>query len=91
MQTGADLCRSILVHHTIVCPNEVVDSLMLSIHEIYMFNKAASEEQNTPDKEVELMGSYKEKINELQEAGVPINTLQIKKALLKVLRQHKDV
>lgn len=37
------------------------------------------------------MKIYYSKIAQLQENNVPINTMQIKKALLKVLRQHQDV
>ena len=37
------------------------------------------------------MNLYKEKMVQMKEKGIPINTIQIKKALLKVLRQHSDV
>ena len=43
------------------------------------------------DPDVELMKIYKEKMEEMKAAGIAINTAQIKKALLKVLRQHSDV
>ena len=38
------------------------------------------------DPDVELMKLYKEKMDEMRASGIAINTAQIKKALLKVLR-----
>ena len=43
------------------------------------------------DPDIELMKLYKEKMEQMKEQGIAINTAQIKKALLKVLRQHSDV
>ena len=43
------------------------------------------------DPDVELMSLYKEKIEQLESQGIAISTHGIKKALLKVLRQHSDV
>lgn len=53
-----------------------------------MFNKLTNEGAVERDPDVDLMRLYKEKIDSLTTQGIPINTLQIKKALLKVLRQH---
>ena len=43
------------------------------------------------DPDIELMKIYNQKMEQMKENKVPINTMQIKKALLKVLRQHSDV
>lgn len=63
---------------------------MKNINGIYNFNKVVNDNFVSYDRDpdVELMKLYKDKIDQLQENNVPINTLQIKKALLKVLRQH---
>ena len=66
---------------------------MRNINGIYNFNKVVNDNfvSYEKDPDVELMKLYKDKIDQLQENNIPINTLQIKKALLKVLRQHQDV
>lgn len=66
---------------------------MRNINGIYNFNKVVNDNfvSYERDPDVELMKLYKDKIDQLQENNIPINTLQIKKALLKVLRQHQDV
>lgn len=63
---------------------------MKNINGIYNFNKVVNDNFVSYDRDpdVDLMKLYKDKIDQLQENNVPINTLQIKKALLKVLRQH---
>ena len=43
------------------------------------------------DPDIELMNLYRDKMTQMKEKGIQINAMQIKKALLKVLRQHSDV
>jgi aminopeptidase-like protein len=75
------------------CPPPIVDELLRSINGIYNFNKVINDnlQQLERDPDVDYMKLYKEKIESLQENNVPINTAQIKKALLKVLRFTADV
>jgi len=93
MQAGVDFCRTILIYSALTVPANVLDGLFRNINGIYghyqMINEKMQPIERDPD--VELMKLYKEKMEEMKTAGVAINTAQIKKALLKVLRQHSDV
>ena len=93
MQAGVDFCRSILIYSALTVPMPVLEGLFRNINGIYghyqMVNEKMQPIERDPD--VELMKLYKEKMDEMKAAGVAINTAQIRKALLRVLRQHSDV
>jgi len=76
IQTGADFCRSILIHSTISCPPPIVDQLLRNINGIYNYNKVVNDglQQLERDPDVDLMKMYKEKIESLQENNMPVNT-----------------
>lgn len=93
MQTGLDFCRAILIYSQIPAPLSVLEGLFKNINGIYSHYQIINENQQPieRDPDVELMKLYKEKMEQMKEQGISINTAQIKKALLKVLRQHSDV
>ena len=71
----------------------VLEGLFKNINGIYNHYQIINDQMQPieRDPDIELMKLYKEKMEQMKEQGIAINTAQIKKALLKVLRQHSDV
>lgn len=76
MQAGIDFNRAILVYASLTVPMSVLDGIFKNINGIYghyqMINDKMQPIERDPD--VELMKLYKEKMEEMKAAGVPINT-----------------
>lgn len=92
-QTGIDFCRALLIYQQIPAQQSILDNFFKNINGIYQFYRVYNEKLQPveKDQDVELMKIYNQKMEQMKENKVPINTMQIKKALLKVLRQHSDV
>lgn len=88
MQTGRDFCRTLLLYNQIPAPSSILDQFLKNINGIYTHYKVVNDRlyEMEKDPDVELMKLYREKIASMVEAGITINTKQIRKALLNVLR-----
>lgn len=92
-QLGIDFCRSLLIYNTIPSPPTILEGFIKNIDGIYNHYRTINEHLQPIEKDpdVELFSIYKAKMEQMEQQGIAISTAGIKKALLKVLRQHSDV
>jgi len=89
-QTGIDFCRALLIYQAVPSPPSILENLLSSISQIYEhYQSVAYPQALDPDKEH--MKLYKEKMDLFVEKHNFVNTKQIRKSLIYVLRQHSDV
>jgi aminopeptidase-like protein len=88
MQTGTDFCRSLLIYNQIPAPFSILEGLLKNINGIFSHYKVINDKLQFVDKDhdVELMKLYHERLEQMHTNNIPINTKQIRKALLNVLR-----
>lgn len=93
MQTGLDFCRALLIHEAVSCPQPLLDAFLDNMKTIYNHYKNQEEANKYTEKnqDVVIMKIYEQKLAELMQTGQTVNTLQIRKALLKALRQTEEV
>lgn len=93
MQTGTDFCRSLLIYHSINCPQSLVDTYLKNINFIHSHYKYINETLLNQEKDYDITNIkyYEEKLRVLKQDNIPITTNHIRKGLRKVLRHTAEV
>jgi hypothetical protein len=91
MQTGRDVCRSLIIYLPIQVPQPIVCNFMKIIQDQYNHYKLHSDSAPQPDQEVEVMSHYFERLDKVRQASKEVQTKHIRKGLLAVLRQTADI